>query len=74
MLFRNASGNLVSIHRTDYVTDTEYHRCIMGVIAPPGDSRRNTANPSSAPTASHFSSLRAIAKVVPLDDGEVMGK
>lgn len=60
MLFRSTTGELVHIHRTDYVTDEEYYRYIMKTIGPVA------AAPSHAVT--QFSSLRSIAKVVPLED------
>jgi len=60
MLFRTTTGELVLIQRTDYVTDAEYYHCIMKTIDPAA------AAPSHAVT--QFPSLRAIAKVVPLEE------
>lgn len=60
MLFRSITGALVLIQRADYVTDAEYYRYIMKTIDP------GTAAPSHEVT--QFSSLRSIAKVVPLEE------
>lgn len=60
MMFRSTTGELVHIHRADYVTDAEYYRYIMKTVDPVA------AAPSHAVT--HFSSLRSIAKVVPLEE------
>jgi hypothetical protein len=60
MLFRSTTGELVHIHRTDYVTDEEYYRYIMKTIGPVATA--------SSHAATQFSSLRSIAKVVPLED------
>jgi hypothetical protein len=63
MLFRSPTGELVHIHRAGYVTDAEYYRDIMKTIDPvaAGDT-------ASSHTAMQFPSLRAIAKVVPLEE------
>lgn len=62
MLFRTTNGDLITILRTNYVTDAEYYKHIMKTI----DSV-NTCEDKAAHTVAHFSSLRAIAKVVPLE-------
>jgi hypothetical protein len=64
MLFRTTTGELITIQRTDYVTDEEYYRCIMKTIDPVA-----AGDPVSSHTPTHFPSLRAIAKVVPLEEG-----
>jgi len=58
MLFRTTTGELNTIQRKDYATDIEYYKCIMMTIDP---------NATSEPSATQFSSLRAIAKVVTLE-------
>ena len=62
MLFRTTNGDLITIRRTNYVSDAEYYRYIMKTIDPD-----NTGQDKAAHTVAHFSSLRAIAKVVPLE-------
>jgi len=66
MLYRRATtGELVSIHRADYVTDAEYHRHIMDVVTSSDKVNINIQDSvKSSPSA--FSSLRAIANIVPL--------
>jgi hypothetical protein len=63
MLFRSTTGELILIQRADYVTDEEYYRCIMKTIDPVA-----TDAATSSYTATQFPSLRAIAKVVPLEE------
>ena len=63
MLFRSPTGELVLIHRADYVTDAEYYRDIMKTIGPVA-----TGDTVSSHTVMQFSSLRAIAKIVPLEE------
>lgn len=63
MLFRTPTGKLVDIQRTDYVTDEEYYRFIMKTFDPVA-----TGDATASHIATHFPSLRAIAKVVPLED------
>ena len=63
MLFRSPTGELVHIHRADYVTDEEYYRCIMKTIDPVA-----TSDAAASHIATHFPSLRAIAKIVPLEE------
>jgi len=67
MLYRTATtGELVSIQRSDYVTDIDYHRHIMEVMTPRDKVNINIIQDSVKSSLSAFSSLRAIANVVPL--------
>lgn len=70
MLYRRATtGEIVSIHRADYVTDAEYHRHIMELVTPADKVNINiniNIHDSVKSSPSTFSSLRAIANIVPL--------
>jgi len=61
MLFRTTTGDLIAIQRANYVTDAEYYRHIMKTIDPV-----TTLDAMASHTAAQFSSLRSIAKVVPV--------
>jgi hypothetical protein len=63
MLFRTTDGKLVHIQRAEYVTDAEYYKDIMKTVDPVA-----TADVAASHIVTHFPSLRAIAKVVPLEE------
>ena len=57
MIFRTTTGELITIQRTNYITDAEYYKHIMKTLH---------TNTNVSHSVAQFSSLRAIEKVVPL--------
>jgi len=61
MIFRSTDGCLVNIIRTEYVSDNEYYKHIMKLVASTESNENITSN------AEQYSSLREISKVVSLE-------